>query len=745
MTSQGFKTFTAENEAEPSIRLALLTDAALLLAIALAVVRATMLEYLRSPFAGSGNAAAANDPGPTTTLTLNLLCFLPALFVLARRSCDANFRLAAVKSWWIFVALTAWTAMSTAWSSDKFSAAVAASTWAAAGALGWATTQTVRDAGRLRWVTGALAGLLLIFVVQAALYHFVDAPETAVYWQTHREETFRQMGWDEDSMIAKQYERKVLAGELVGFTLSSNSFAAVLSLTAFTTLGAALQRWRDGSKSAALALSVVLALGLVVLVGTQSRTAQTGFALCAGAAAVVYRFRRIIASRLRLSFSAGIATVLAGGAAVIAVGTATGGLVHPSLTFRWNYWVASYALFKANFSYGVGWTNFGPSYLRYRLPQAAEEIRDPHNLLIHFATETGVVGLALVLAWLLRSVWELMPRAPHFLPNSSGAQCAGRTLPVLIAIVGLWLTVGSLAAVDLSNAAAAFELLKRCLFAACLAAGVALVLCRQQAAEVGTTPARFIATSFAVAVAGFVLHSMVDFAFFETGPMFLFFLVAGTSLGMSGRDNIRRPGSRWWPRLGMLAVTTACIGFTVFFIVPVGSAEAAAKTADALIGNVERQSALNPAAAGRDVAIAATLYRSAFDVSPVSNADYAVREAEAWRMLSDHPDDVLAAYARAIAADPLRGKTRLDRARQSIHDRPANIAAIDADYAAALDLNPKDLNSRYEYASWLASIGQTDRAREQYRRVLETNDGFDAAEPKRLSEKKRAEVKEKAV
>src|SRR6516164_6488510 len=48
-----------------------------------------------------------------------------------------------------------------------------------------------------------------------------------------------------------------------------------------------------------------------------------------------------------------------------------------SLTIRWQYWVGATRLFMHHPWFGVGWANFGDSYLAFRLPLAVEYPKDP--------------------------------------------------------------------------------------------------------------------------------------------------------------------------------------------------------------------------------------------------------------------------------------------------------------------------------------------------------------------------------
>ncbi|MGH7178241.1 MAG: hypothetical protein ACREJC_12745, partial [Tepidisphaeraceae bacterium] len=77
-----------------------LTRAALLLAIALVVARATMMDALREPFDVAPNSPdVPRGAGPASGVVLDLLCCAPALLVLLRFAIDRNFRLHRVPGW----------------------------------------------------------------------------------------------------------------------------------------------------------------------------------------------------------------------------------------------------------------------------------------------------------------------------------------------------------------------------------------------------------------------------------------------------------------------------------------------------------------------------------------------------------------------------------------------------------------------------------------------------------------------
>src|SRR4051812_26825494 len=224
-----------------------LTYAALVLAAGVVLARAMMLETLRNPLdVNPGAEAIPRGPGAGTGLLLDLLCWLPALLVLARRALDRSY---AIRFSWSFVPmamLALWTVVSTAWAGDKFAAAVSGTHWLSACVLLWGVAQVVRGWVEFRLVAAVCAGLLLVQVGQGLYFRLVEFPTFVEQWKKDRTQILRQRGWEPDSFIAQQFERRVLAGEMMGFTSSPNSYGAVLVLLMFVAAGVAIQRVKDG-------------------------------------------------------------------------------------------------------------------------------------------------------------------------------------------------------------------------------------------------------------------------------------------------------------------------------------------------------------------------------------------------------------------------------------------------------------------------------------------------------------------
>ncbi len=371
-----------------------------------------MMEILREPFEIVPNSPASpRGCGPAGSLWLDLLACLPALIVLARRTFDRDYSLRPALSFIPLSLLAIWTTTSVAWSADKFAAAVSASHVVGAVAIAFAASQLVRSWTRFRIATALGLGLVLAYTVHGVYYRTLDLPDVQKDWVDHREERLRQNNLDPESFAGKQFEKKILAGEMIGFFSSPNSFAAVIVLCFILCAGLAAHRLSHKDGFASLVPYVIAAGGAgYILYYCRSRTAFVTLILGLLFLASLSRVRPWLARHSRATYASGVAGVFFLASIVIAYGYTHGNLTHfaaNTLTFRWKYWVASAHMFRDHALLGVGYANFGQTYLRYRLPEAAEEIIDPHNFFVRIATELGAVGAILLLAWLLRLAWEL--------------------------------------------------------------------------------------------------------------------------------------------------------------------------------------------------------------------------------------------------------------------------------------------------------------------------------------------------
>jgi hypothetical protein len=716
-----------------------ITQLAFFLSLALVVARCAMMESLRDPTpVASGSGASPAGPGPATTLWLNLVCCLPAMLVVLRRAIDKTYYLHSSIAHLLMGLISVWAIASTAWASDKYAAFINSSTVFAAGAMLWSTTQLIRSWTRLRLVAGACFGVMLICTASALIYHFVDHPDLVRQWTQTKDEVLRARGWEPDSFAAKQFELKVINGEILTFFASPNTLAAMLVFTGIITAGLAIQRIssRDEHGWAGTILPTLIPV-LFVISLTHSKTALVTPVLAAVLLFAIPRLRSWMLIHRRMIFGGAIAAF---GLAIIAVvghGIYRHGLPTDSLNFRWRFWTGSMGVFQERPILGTGWANFGWSYLAHRLPEASEEIKDPHNFIVRFFCELGIVGGVLALLLLFRGAWEAtVPSVP---PGPSGKIKAGKglreSMGQILPIVALAILINLFATIDLTqNGYWVFlEFMKRLLWAGLLILALALATLKSsKESTLDDRPAPWVLYGILVALLIFLLHNLVDFSMFENGPLLLTALLIGAVLGVR---NAMSFGSRERSKAAMVTASLAIIAWVVVaivFAVPITQAESRAREAD------ENVRQANPR-------LAAEKYKASFDELLIKNSDYAFKAAEQYALMPDNEGPFATMIAYAIASNPRDPQAYRYRAGYYLHrgDAMNRATQIDKDFKQTLALDPNNVQARVDYADFLKSSFESQEAARQYELALDYDNKLDATEPKRLSAEQKDEIQRK--
>lgn len=106
-------------------------------------------------------------------------------------------------------------------------------------------------------------------------------------------------------------------------------------------------------------------------------------------------------------------------AAVVGL-TAVGGLdieilseAPKSLGYRLQYWESTWGMIAEYPWLGCGPGAFQQTYTQFKLPEASEEIADPHNFLLEIWATAGPMAVAAMLAVLATFGWAVWPRRPN--------------------------------------------------------------------------------------------------------------------------------------------------------------------------------------------------------------------------------------------------------------------------------------------------------------------------------------------
>ncbi len=709
------------------------------LMLAVVLCRCTMLEFLRDPFPVSpGSAATARGPGPGTTLLLDLLCAAPAILVLLRAALDRAFVLRKSIANVIMLLLAIWIAAGTQWADDRFAATVDAANLCSALSMLWAAQQLARTWRHVRIVAAIAFGVLLICASHGVVDRLVELPVRQENFQKHLPDMLKQMNIEPGSFEANRIVQKIGSGELLGFSASINTFAAVMVICGITAAGAVVQRVKDRSEpAAAVATIVLLAACVVVLKWTDSRTAFVTPVIAAGLFGAYGLLGGWMHAHRRLVLLAVLVAIAGVIAFLIHHGLVTGTLFHDSLNFRWRYWVGGWGVWKESPWIGVGLDGFGLHYLAHRLPIASEEVKDPHNFIVRAFTELGLVGGLLTLAWVTRAVWEMTKPAAADHTTAPGQRAAPPRMPgmtdltklSLVCIAGMLLAMIAVTDFALIDWNSAIELLKRLLYlCVCVIGGALIALRSMEHQQIDSRPAPWIRAGMVIAILIFLVHNLIDFSMFESSAMFIAALLIGTAWGSGIASDRPTTRSLLWARL--IGAAVVWLGVLGAVAVPVLTAEAEAADGKEFL----RQSQYLQA--GRS-------FTAALDVWP-GNADYAYNAALALAHAPQaNPAEIRSLLDRAIIANPMSPRSFRVRAEFELQLKPPDVKSLRADFDRALQIDPNSVDMRLTYADVLADLGDKAEAKKQYETALWYNDQFSPKEPKRLSEKRLAEIRAK--
>lgn len=710
----------------PSSPAAWLSHAGFVLALVLIIARGMLQQHLRDiePVAplGPDMPFPPLAAGVATGLVLDALCLLSAVLVAMRLAFDRGWPMRRTWSVALFAAVAIWAFSSTLWASDKFAAAASASTWLAAAALLFTVAQTVRTWSRLRICCAVAVGLFMANAAFGVSYRLVDLPQLREEWEENKVQLMQERGMQPGSFAAEQFENRLMHGQVGGFSASPNSLAATLVMLGLLTAGVAWQRWRDDTeRNWAWIFLVALLPGLWILWMTGSRAAIAAGVLMTIVLLAAWPLRGILVRKRAAVFGLGCAIILLGTIGIVAVGVGMGTLPQDSLAFRWNYWVGAWGVFSERPTLGVGFANFGDFYLAHRLPVAAEEVKDPHNLIVRFFTETGMVGGLLAIGWLGFFAWELTrgtrPESDGEEPET-GDRWPGHVTP-LIWIVVAGLIVNTAAGVDFTSDPyfiflQCFRLL---LYGLLIVLAVLLSTARSQhSGSLLTRPAAALSATAIAAMGAVLLHTMVDLVLFEAPVLMSFVLIAGAVVGIKAPE---RPGRF----AGLAALAVAVFGLMGFlaYAVPTISAERLAQRGDALVRWGEPARAIS-------------LYARAAERTPVSNRDYYEREAQAIMYARGDVETAGERLRRAWKVDPRAPGPLLMLA--DLYEkvaRPPRLTEAAELYEQILELNPNDLRLRLRYAGVLEALGQVEAKKEQLQKTLDFNAQLNPDELERLT------------
>jgi len=269
-----------------------------------------------------------------------------------------------------------------------------------------------------REIRAMLVGMVAVAVALSGYAVYQRLVELPASWEAFKTDPVGAMqaagvSAEPGSPEALLFERRLYSFEPMATFSLTNSLAGYLAPWLAVAVGIGLSGGRAPRKRllTALAAALVAAAIAACLVWTKSRSAY--LATLAGLPAVMWACR---APRLgrgwKLAAGAAVGVGVLAAVTVFAMRLDERILTQASLSlgYRMQYWRSSLAMIADHPVAGCGPGQFQSEYTAYRLPEASEEIADPHNFFLEVWATAGTPAALALVAVLGSFAWIMIRR-----------------------------------------------------------------------------------------------------------------------------------------------------------------------------------------------------------------------------------------------------------------------------------------------------------------------------------------------
>jgi len=268
--------------------------------------------------------------------------------------------------------------------------------------------QLVATAREARALVAVMIGLGVALASYGFYQYAVELPELRREFARNPEGLMRAEGlWYEPGSVSRtQFEERLNSREPFATFALTNSLAGYLAPWLVVAMGvAALGRWRG-----AMGIFLVVASVGTCLLLTKSRSAFIAAAVGLALVGLVRLLqRRSLGWKLPLAGLAVAAALVVGAVAVGGLDREVLSEAGKSLGYRLQYWRSTRAMIEDRPWLGCGPGQFKNVYPAYKLPEASEEVADPHNFLLEVWATAGtgaVLALVAVLGCFAWAIWR---------------------------------------------------------------------------------------------------------------------------------------------------------------------------------------------------------------------------------------------------------------------------------------------------------------------------------------------------
>jgi tetratricopeptide (TPR) repeat protein len=281
--------------------------------------------------------------------------------------------------------------------------------WLAFGMLVFAARQWMQTPGDARALAAVFISVAAGLSVYAVAEYLIFKPELRAEYVAYPQRVLNDAGVRAGTTNHKHFEDRLASTEPTATFSLTNSLAGVLAPALVLVAGLLVAAVaRGGFRDRALRYLVPLVLIAVVLVLTKSRTAMLA---TLGGIVLVCIYGTRLGKRVdgRIPLVLGLVAVLAiiGGAVSGALDVEVLSEAPKSVLYRFQYWQATSAMIADYPLLGVGPGNFQDTYQHYQLPEASENVADPHNFILEIWATAGTLAAVALALFVAALVWHV--------------------------------------------------------------------------------------------------------------------------------------------------------------------------------------------------------------------------------------------------------------------------------------------------------------------------------------------------
>jgi len=290
--------------------------------------------------------------------------------------------------------------------------------WVGLGLCFLLARQFIVTAAEVRAIVAVMIALAVALAGYGLYQYFFELPATRAVYESDPDAAMRNAGlwFPPDSPERQLFANRLYSTEPLATFALTNSLAGYLVPWLVILLGMLCANFRSRRQLWRLGLCAIPIAACLLL--TKSRSGYIAVGVGAALAWLACRTKGV-----RVGWKWPVATAMAV-VVMIVLGIAIGGLdrevlsqASKSFGYRLQYWQSTCHMIADHPIVGCGPGNFQNTYPQYKLPDASEEIADPHNFLLEIWATAGTPAALIFLA-VLGCFAVTIAKGPNVLGNS---------------------------------------------------------------------------------------------------------------------------------------------------------------------------------------------------------------------------------------------------------------------------------------------------------------------------------------